>query len=272
MAGSTLTMQEVTNHDGPQRPKRSRRKHLDITPRAVSPFVSLKVSDRMEHEQVDIADLSAEHVLRAVPFRTFRWYPNQGHFPGFYWSSTNGDLVQYESLLEKERLRLADADLDVTAIRSQPFQITATDDSGVLRSHIPDFAVIDSELRFKVINVKNPTSLAKPKVAEAIAWADSVFVESGICHEVWTGADPVLIANNRFLSAYRHRNRYHLDDIEAARACISSATSFGEALKLLSENFSGMERPLLFHLAWAGHIDFDATTVLNELSTIRKVK
>ena len=63
-------------------------------------------------------------VVRGRPVRGFSWYAGMRHYPGWWWSSTRGDLVGYESLLERDRLMLADFDRDVVAIASQPFGIT----------------------------------------------------------------------------------------------------------------------------------------------------
>jgi hypothetical protein len=56
------------------------------------------------------AELTADVVFSAVPWRAVRSYRGQQHLPGLYWSSTTGGHVVYESRLELARLLPADFD------------------------------------------------------------------------------------------------------------------------------------------------------------------
>ena len=53
------------------------------------------------------------------------------------------------------------------------------------------------------MNVKPAGRLADPEVAEALAWPGALVGHHGWDYEIWTGADPVLLANVRFLAGYR---------------------------------------------------------------------
>lgn len=53
--------------------------------------------------------------------------------------ATTGDLVGYESWLERDRLLLLDFDPDVVGIVSQPFWLFWTAADGKARSHVPDY-------------------------------------------------------------------------------------------------------------------------------------
>ena len=70
---------------------------------------------------------SAQDVARGWPVRRFGSYAGMGHYPGWWWSATMGDLVGYESLLERDRLMLADFDREVVAVASQPFGVSGRD-------------------------------------------------------------------------------------------------------------------------------------------------
>jgi hypothetical protein len=54
--------------------------------------------------------------LFAQPWRTFRWYKDQRHYPGSYWSTTERAHVIYESRLELTRLLFADFESAVQRI------------------------------------------------------------------------------------------------------------------------------------------------------------
>jgi len=64
-----------------------------------------------------------DDLVAGLPVREFRWYRGKRHYSGWYWSSTMGGLVAYESRLELALVMLADQDRDVVAIAAQPFQL-----------------------------------------------------------------------------------------------------------------------------------------------------
>jgi hypothetical protein len=113
-----------------------------------------------------------------------------------------GGHVVYESRLELARLLLADFDRLVTAIWAQPCRLVATVD-GKQRHHVPDFLFASPTGEVTVLNVKPAHRLAAAGVAEALAWPRALFTGHGWRYEVWSGCDPVLLGNIRFLAGYR---------------------------------------------------------------------
>jgi hypothetical protein len=65
----------------------------------MAPVLRLRREDGSEIE-APIADVGSDLVLSSVPWRTFRSYHRQQHLSGYYWSSTTGGHVIYESRLE----------------------------------------------------------------------------------------------------------------------------------------------------------------------------
>ena len=102
----------------------------------------------------------------AVPWRTWRWYDGQRHYPGWYWSSTERDLVPYESRLELSRATIADFDVTVRHVLAQPFLLTAVVD-GVKRRHVPDYLLFRAT-GVTVVAVKPARKLTDPRVAYAL--------------------------------------------------------------------------------------------------------
>ena len=141
-------------------------------------------------------------MVAAVPWRKARSARGQVHYPGFFWSATMGAHVVYESRLELARLLLADFDRDVAGIAAQPFLLRARV-GGRARRHVPDFMLVHADESVQVVNVKPASRLADPRTREALAWPGRLFQACGWGHEVWSGADPVLLANMRFLAGYR---------------------------------------------------------------------
>ncbi|WP_306610768.1 hypothetical protein [Streptomyces lunaelactis] len=58
------------------------------------------------------------------PERRFPAFRGQGNWCGWYWSATCGGHVGYESWLERDHLMLLDFDPRLTAVASQPFQLS----------------------------------------------------------------------------------------------------------------------------------------------------
>ena len=146
--------------------------------------------------------LRAAEVVAAVPWRRVRSARGQAHYPGWYWSATTGGHVVYESRLELARLLVADFDPGVAAIAAQPFMLRAQA-GGRVRRHVPDFLLADAGGRVRVVNVKPAQQAADPRVAEALAWPGRLIGQRGWEYEIWTGDDPVYLANLRFLAGYR---------------------------------------------------------------------
>src|ERR1700683_1672779 len=71
-----------------------------------------------------------ERFESALPVRSFQWAKGASHFPGYWWSSTTGDHVGFESWLERDHVMVMDFDPDITGIASQPFWLHWQDEDG----------------------------------------------------------------------------------------------------------------------------------------------
>jgi hypothetical protein len=163
--------------------------------------VSVRLGDGTVTER-PLCQVTSGQVVSGAPWRKARSARGQVHYPGFYWSATTGGHVICESRLELARLLLADFDPDVTAIAAQPLLLRAQP-GGRIRRHVPDFLLSCADRTVRVVNVKPAARLADPAIAEALAWPGKLFEARGWGYEVWSGADPVLLANVRFLAGYR---------------------------------------------------------------------
>ena len=85
-----------------------------------------------------LAEVDGATVVRGRPVRAFPTYKGQRNYPGWLWTATTGSLIGYESLLERDRVWLADFDPSVRWIASQPFWVSGRDGE-TLRRHVPDF-------------------------------------------------------------------------------------------------------------------------------------
>lgn len=199
-----------------------------------------------------LAELTAAVVLSAVSWRSVRAHRGQRHLPGWYWSATTGGHVVYESRLELARLLLADFDPCVVGIAAQPFLVRDED-----RRHVPDFLLGRADGSVLVVNVKPAERLEDERVADALAWAGSVFAERGWEHEIWSGADAQLLANVRFLAGYRRA--FLLESAAGAKAVLraDAALTFAGAEAALRDAGVVDPRPVVLGLLWSGRLRAD---------------
>jgi hypothetical protein len=218
--------------------------------------------------EAGLALVSAEVLAAGRPWRVFRWRQGQAHYSGWYWSATTGGHVVYESRLELARLLLADFDPQVAVIAAQPFLVTAPS-GGRVRRHVPDFLVISREGGVRVVNVKPADQLMLPKVADALAWAGEVFAARGWEHEIWSGEDPVLLANIRFLAGYRFADRVDASLTDAVARQAASGATIGELERGWLER-AGDVRAAVLHLLWRGVFRADLMVPLSSATRLER--
>lgn len=155
------------------------------------------------------ADLDAvdqTRVVHGLPVRIPVSRAGQRNYSGWYWSSTvNGHLV-YESLLERDRLLLADFCPDVRWIAAQPFWMRGYDGTR-FRRHVPDIVLEHHDGSITVVDVKAEQMLQEPDVVAVLRWTDRVCRQRGWRYEVWSGANATELRNVRFLSMAK-RSRF----------------------------------------------------------------
>jgi hypothetical protein len=97
-----------------------------------------------DEQSTTIGEVRLDAVVAGLPVRPIRSFAGQRHYPGLFWSATTGKHVWYESLLERDRLLLADYDQGVVGIAAQPMWLVGKD-NGVTRRHVPDLLLALSD-------------------------------------------------------------------------------------------------------------------------------
>ena len=232
-------------------------------------MVRFRSPDKVER-MVPLDDVRGTDLAAALPWRQFRWRRGQQHFSGFWWSSTMVDHVIYESRLQLARLILADFDPEVEAIVAQPFRLESVTD-GQIRHHIPDFLLLGAG-RPHIVNVKPQQSLANPKVRDTLAWAHGALEQRGWGTEVWSGTDPVFLANLRFLAGFRRPALFDPHLLSAARgAAVDHSVAETEAA--LSRRWPRvLVRPAILHLLWQGRLRTDLSRLLDADTILRAAR
>ena len=195
----------------------------------------------------------------ALPVRSFQWAKESSHFPGSWWSSTTGDHVGFESWLERDHVMVMDFDPAITGIASQPFWLRWQDEDGRPRRHAPDFFARRADGGGVVIDVRPddrvPAEDARVfrMTAAACAQAGWEFRRAGVI-------DPVVRANVRWLSRYRHpRCRREpgatelLEAFTGGRPLFAGVAQAGNPVAVL---------PVAYHLLWQRELSCDLSVLL----------
>jgi hypothetical protein len=170
--------------------------------------------------------------------------------------------VLYESRLELARLLLADFDARVREIYAQPCLVTAVI-GGRARRHVPDFLLAVSPGVARVVNVKPVGLLKDPKITEALSWPGELVERHGWEYEIWSGADPVVVENVRFLAAYRRAGLADEAEVERAWQSVRDGDQLGAAeFRLAGRRPRCEARPPLMMLLWSGRLTTDLSVPL----------
>jgi len=198
-------------------------------------------------------DVRFEEVL---PVRPFRFEKGLRNFAGWWYFATTGAHVGFESWLERDHLMLMDFDPRVRAVSSQPFWLHWRDGQGRARRHAPDFFARLDNGSAAVVDVR-PDDRIPARDAETFTLTASVCRAAGWEYRRSGDLDPVLVANVRWLSRYRHRRcmvpgiaRVLREVFTGGRGLFEGAELAGDRLRVL---------PVLFHLMWRRQLAVDLT-------------
>lgn len=213
-----------------------------------------------------LGKVEAAAVVAGQPARSFPTYKGQRNYPGLLWTATTGSLVGYESLLERDRLWLADFDPAVRAICGQPFWLTGRD-GFTLRRHVPDFLLQLDDGSYLVVDVKPAALLAEPTVVEVLSWTGRLCAGKGWGYQVWSGADPTMLRNIRFLGGGRRPQFVDEDAVVKVDAAAGSGMTIAEVEQAAEVDRSDA-RAAVLRLLWTGAWTTDLLQPLSSRSVI----
>lgn len=212
-----------------------------------------------------LSDLPADVVSSGDAVRYIRAFKGKPAYSGHYYAATTASHLAFESLLERDRLVVADADRSVARILSQPFRLSAEYD-GRRRSHVPDLLLGHTDGRVTVVDVKPAHRVDTEKVRPLLEMTRAAVRGRGWAYEVWSGGDPVRMANLRWLSGYRRPFLFDQQALAQAGALVTSAAQaaggrpvgLGRVIADAASLVSGeVLLPLLLHLLWRGELSAD---------------
>jgi hypothetical protein len=160
---------------------------------------------------------------------------------------------------------LMDFDPSVRAVSSQPFWLRWHDGEGRVRRHAPDFFARRDDGTGVVVDIR-PDDRIPERDAETFAVTALACEAAGWEYRRAGDLDPVLAANVRWLSRYRHRRclvpevaAVLLEAFAGGRGLFEGAELAGDRLRVL---------PVLFHLMWQRQLAADLAAAPLSVATI----
>ncbi|MCZ0914933.1 TnsA-like heteromeric transposase endonuclease subunit [Gordonia amicalis] len=222
---------------------------------------------------LEIASQVREHTIASIghvqPVRLPPSHAGQRHYPGLYWARTTRDHVVYESLLERDRTLLADFDPHVSWIAAQPFWVAGKHD-GSRRRHCPDLLLTRHDGTYVVVDVKHSRVAQRAEVQAVFAWTREVCARLGADYEVWTGSDPTVIKNVRFIAQARRESR--ASQLRSSVEQLPLEMRIAEAEDKFAQ--AGIERPrhLVLELIWNGTLGIDLAQTLDRQTLLQRIE
>lgn len=210
--------------------------------------------------------LELAHAMRfdvdCDPVRSFPSFRGQRNFPGSWWFATTRRHIGYESWVERDQLMALDADPEVIGVASQPFRLHWPDG----RHHVPDYYARRSDGTVVIVDVRPDNRVAESD-AELFARSETVCAAAGWDYRRVGVLEPVLAANLRWLSGYRHPRALRpglaaelVGSFVSERPIMEGVRAVGDPLVVL---------PVLFHLLWHRRLLADLSgSVLDDLTLV----
>lgn len=228
---------------------------------ALSVFELSYSADAVGEVRVPLAEAWSLRLESLRPVRRFRSYRGQRHLSGQWWSATTGRHVGFESWLERDQLVALDFDPAVVGIASQPFWLfwSAEEPAPRPRSHAPDYFVRKVDGTGVVIDCR-PVDRRGPRDLAAFESTRRACELVGWEYRLLGAPDPIVTANLRWLSGYRHP-RHRISEIaERLRAAFADPLTLMDGATAVGDRIAVL--PVLFHLIWQHELNADLSLPL----------
>lgn len=120
-----------------------------------------------------------------------------------------------------------------------------------------------------VVDVKAPSRMKDPTVIAQFDWTRQVCSRRGWVYETWSGAEPAVVENVRFLAGYRRRDLVQTSLIARVLEAAADQPTIGGIEAALAGRPYETVRPVVLHLVWSGQLVTDLRAPLNRASRIR---
>ncbi|MFF4935123.1 TnsA-like heteromeric transposase endonuclease subunit [Streptomyces griseofuscus] len=231
---------------------------------------------RTDVESVDVVFLAADRTtecsrwLAAAPEVAFEQCPPVQPFPnrkgkrlapGWWWSSTTGQLVYYGSAAMRLHVMLLDRDPRVSSLAARPLELRWREPSGV-RAHAPQLMLRLADGRGMLADCTGRGQLSRRQRSVG-AVVGEICSAAGWQYWVLGPVDPVYRRNVTWLAGYRHP-RHHGGRLlaEALQEAFAEPAPLWERVRSVGDPLVVL--PALFHALWAGRLGADLGVPMHE--------
>jgi hypothetical protein len=210
-------------------------------------------------------ELAGVPVEAGSPIRRFYSWKGKRNYEGRWWCSTSRGHVEFESLLERDALMMADFDVDAVGVAAQPLAFLWPRQIKGSTYHVPDFFVRLSNGDGRIIDVKRPAAVGTSQ--DQFELTRAACNEIGWQYEVFTGIQPILGTNVRWLSGYRQDRYTPRDDIASVIVDeFAEPTALGVGVQRAARKRQAREPDVLantYHLMWKQALRAELTAPLS---------
>jgi hypothetical protein len=199
------------------------------------------------------------------PVRGFRFEKGLRSFAGWWYFATSRTHVGFESWLERDHLMLMDFDPVVAAVASQPFWLRWRDEDDRARRHAPDYFARRRDGSAVVVDVR-PDDRIPERDAGTFAVTAAACEAAGWDYRRSGDLDPVLVANVRWLSRYRHPRCLVPGIAAALLEAFACGRGLFEGAEMAGDRLATL--PVLFHLMWQRRLAADLSVPLGRATAV----
>uniref|UniRef100_UPI002F90BE1C TnsA-like heteromeric transposase endonuclease subunit n=1 Tax=Streptomyces sp. NBC_00998 TaxID=2903712 RepID=UPI002F90BE1C len=184
--------------------------------------------------------------------------------PGWWWSATTGRLVGYGSAGMRDAVMMLDQDPQVTGMVCRPVEFV-WQERGRTVTHTPDLAVALSDGGVRLVDCagsSGPSTRLAGKARVVGACAE----EAGWEHRFVDASAPVVLANGRWLSVYRHPRCSVGISPARLRGTFAAPTALGEGAVRLGDPIATL--PAVYHGLWHGLLSMAWDRPLSEETVV----
>lgn len=166
--------------------------------------------------------------------------------PGWWWSATTGRLVGYGSAAMRDAVMMLDQNPQVAGMVSRPLEFV-WEERGRIVTHAPDLAVSMADGGIRLVDCPGSGGPSARLVGRARV-VGACARDAGWEHLFADTADPVVLANARWLSVYRHPRCSVTIPASRLRAAFAKPTTLGEGALRLGDPIATL--PAVYHGLW----------------------
>lgn len=208
--------------------------------------------------------------LRLMEYPMVRGFPlRRGRrlAPGWWWSATTSRLVGYGSAAMRDAVMMLDQDPQVTGVVSRPVEFV-WEERGRIATHAPDLAVAVADGGIRLVDCPGSDG-PSARLVGRVRVVGTCARQAGWEHRFADTADPVVMANARWLSVYRHPRCSMGISAARLRRAFTRPTALGEGAFRLGDPIATL--PAVYRGLWQGLLTMAWSRPLNEETLVSAV-